>query len=145
MELAVQVAGALRIGRRRGNEVFLQGDQVVQLFARDVLRGLGRAHAFQMETNLLNFTQFFRVHVRHVDSGGRLHFQALFADKPEDGFAHGRDGHAHLLGQFANDQAFAGFVLPIDQGIADFVVDPDGEVLFLYRFKAGHDVSGLLK
>ncbi|MOA23890.1 hypothetical protein D3C78_1445400 [compost metagenome] len=144
VELAVQVAGALRIGGRAGDEVPLQGDQVVQLLARDVLGGLGGAHAFQVEADLLDLAQFFRIHVGHVDRGGSLHLQALLADQPEDGLAYGRNGYAHLLGQFADDQAFAGFVLPVDQGIADFVVDPDGEVLFLYRFEAGHDVSGLL-
>ncbi|KAG1244318.1 hypothetical protein G6F68_015496 [Rhizopus microsporus] len=144
VELAVQVAGALGVRRRAGNEVPLQGDQIVQLLARDVLRGLGRAHAFQMETDLLDFAQLLRIHVGHIDRRGGLHLQALLADQAEDGLAYGRDGHAHFLGQFANDQAFSGFVLPVDQGIADFVVDPDGEVLFLYRFEAGHDVSGLL-
>ena len=104
--------------------------QVVQLLARDVPGGLGRAHAFQVEADLLDLAQLFRIHIGHVDRGGGLHFQALFADEAEDGLAHGRDRDAHFLGQLANDEALSGFVLPVDQGVTDLVVDLDGEVLF---------------
>ena len=102
---------------------------------------------FEVDADLLDFAQLFRIHIRHIDGSGGLHLQALLADEAEDRLAYRRDGHVHFPGQVADDQALAGFVLAVDERVADFVVNLEREILFLDRFELGHGglVGGCVK